>query len=790
MQTMQTKQTRRSGRGAGGRTGIALVPAILIVAGLAVFTVALLSAVLSGSRTVVHQNEEYQVSSAVESVAALAAENLWSEYVAQQGGAAGDIESFRVFLSGRAIEDAGEGGLPRAAEGKDLLPDLALPEQEGHPRFNHVNLDAVRLVRRDVEDATQLFLTVSASTTRGEGLVNPVLNRAVQQVYTVEPADFPGFEYALLANNVNCIFCHARIDNAERWWSQSPDERFARVKVGTLESLMLRHNMDGAAAAINDFDADSYIAGALYVRGLAATSDGSPISNWNALSFKNHPFDEEGNILPPGSFGLDTVPFSPAPNPPVPFENLYLDYALGYADQVDGYLPNHFPPPFTDDGGVDPLTGEFDSAAAGNKRIDDSEFLEVAADAQGEITAGIVNVTAPGEVIDTALAYNNAIFQGNTDALRSAETGGQGIQGNVVLTGKPNNPIWIEGKLAIDGDLVIQGVVKGSGSLYVRGNIYVPADLMYADGHTYLPGDAPGHPTGPRTFGIAQDGTKNALALTAGGNILIGDYQRPATVQPNGTRVEPGTLEIVNGNPSDDWNFALAEMALFNRTEWARTQPTLPGANGAVVQNPSYLEGYVPRYYGYGEDSIIPIYNKRGLHFDPATGTWLGFEVATSWDPAYLTYADPNNPSDPILFHPDGTPRAVTSTISHTDGWMDPNVYKLSVEYFESRRPQQTPMQIDGLLYTSNAIFGIVNRNTAYAGMMVMNGSIVAADLGMLVPGLRDPDLHFSNHSPVGKYAIGLQLNYDVRLKHALDINNPLQVQLKRTYWNPTANLL
>ena len=66
----------------------------------------------------------------------------------------------------------------------------------------------------------------------------------------------------------------------------------------------------------------------------------------------------------------------------------------------------------------------------------------------------------------------------------------------------------------------------------------------------------------------------------------------------------------------------------------------------------------------------------------------------------------------------------------------------------------------------------------------------MAADLGMLVPGLKDADSHFPNHSPVGKYAIGLQLNYDERLKNALDIDNPLQVQLKRTYWNPTANLL
>jgi hypothetical protein len=768
------------------RDGIALVPAILIVSGLAVFVVALLSAVLSGSRTVVHQSEDYQVSSSVESVAALAAENLWSDYVAKHGGAAGNIETFRDYLSGRAIENAGAGGLPGPEEGKELLPELALPEEDGHPHFNHVSLDTVRVVRRDVDDTTQLFLTVSASTTRGEGLVNPVLNRAVQQVYTVAPADFPGFEYALLANNVNCVFCHARVDKAKRWWNTSAElaGTFPRVKVGTLESLLLRHNMDGAPA-INDFDADSYLAGTLYSRGIAATSDGNPITNWPGLSFRNHPFDDQGNILE-DAFGLGLAPFSPCPEPAVPLENLYLDYKNDYAAQVDGYLPDTFPSPFPDDGGVDPLTGLFDEAAVGNKKVDESEFLEVAASAMGSVS-GTVNLTEPGEVIDAPADYEAAMSTGNLSGLNMVDSGGQGIRGNVVLTGTKNNPIRIDGSLAIDGDLVIQGYVKGSGSIYVRGNIYVPTDLMYADGKTYLPGDVAGQPTGPRTFGIAEDGTKNALALTAGGNILVGDYLRPASLQPDGSQAEPGKLEIIDGSPTGDWSFPLAEMALFNRAEWAKTQPQLPGAGGPVT-NPGYIPGYVPRYYGFADGTIIPLF-KAG-HFDPDTRSWLGPDVPISWDANLLAYADPSNPADPFLFNADGSPKAVTSTLSSTDGWLDPKVYKLAIEYYEGHRGPKSPMLLDGLMYTNNAIFSIIHRNSAYAGMLLMNGSIVAADLGMLVPGLKDIAGAFPNHSPVGKYAIGLQLNYDVRLKNQLKIKNPLQVQLKRTYWNPTANLL
>jgi hypothetical protein len=764
--------------------GIALVPVILVVSGLAVFTVALLTAVLSGSRTVVRQDEDYRVSSAVESVAALAAEGLWSRYVAEEGGAAGDIDSFRAYLSGQGIEDAGAGGIPAATDGKDLLGELGLLEDEGRRRFNDVGVDAVQIVRRDVGDATQLFLTVSASTSRGEGVVNPVLNRAVQQVYTVEPADFPGFEYALLANNVNCIFCHTRVDNAERWWNASDEAlgTFDRVKVGTLESLIVRHDGDGLTGVVNDHDADSLIAGSLYVRGLAAEADGGAV-DWDGVSLKAHPFDELGKLIE-DAFGLGVGSFSPAGTPPDPLENLYLGYELAYADQVDGYLPDHFPAPFPDDGGLDPSTGTFNASGAGNRRVDDNEFNDLASDAVGAITAGVLNVSAPGEVIDSLSEYATAVSVGNEAALTCAQNG---IQGNVILTGTAENPITITGTLAIDGDLVIQGVVKGSGSIYVRGNVYVPTDLSYADGNAYLPGDAPGSPSGPRTFGIAADGTRNALALTAGGNMMIGDFQRPAAV--GGT--PPGEYEIVTGGSAGKWNFALSEMALFNRAEWAKTQPTLPGAGGTQVQNPGYIEGYVPRYYGYGANSTIPIFNKSAATwFDPTTGTWLGLEAPSGWNTDQLTYARPNDPADPLLYNADGSPRAVTDSIAHSDGWMKAAVYKQALEYFEDARAQNTPMQIDGLLYTNNAIFGIVHRDSAFAGMLVMNGSIVAADVGMLVPGKRDHANAYPNHSPLSRYAIGLQLNYDKRLKKSLTVKNPFQVQLKRTYWNPTANVL
>ena len=785
------------------RRGLAIVPAMLLVSGLAIVALALLTTVLSGKRTTSHQHDDYKLSSAVESLAILAAERLWSGYLANEGGAAGSIQSFRNYLTGLGVDPDVSDGPPAKDQGTDILPLLGLPLTDlGQSRFNDVNVDSLRIVRRDIGEATQVFLTASASTSRGLGIVNPVLNRAVQQVYTVEPEEFAGFDYALLANNVNCIFCHTQVDSVDRWFATDLDAEDApgRVKVGTLESLMLRHDMDNNPYTINDGDMDSCIAGTLYTRGEATLHDFSAITDWGELSFKGYEFDGDGFIIEDDWGFPSIVDLVPATDPPLGMENLYLDYTSDYAQMaaIDGNLPLNFPAPIPDNGGVDPGTGLPDSTGAGNRVIDDFEYDTTAAGADGAITAGILNVTDPSEVLDQPLDMGMAVWFGNTAAIQ------QNVDGNVILTGTLDNPITIDGTVAIDGDLMISGYVKGEGALVVRGNVYIPTDLQYLDGLKYEEGDPPGAPSGPRTFGIAQDGTKNALGLTAGGNMMLGDFQRPSKLQWDWTWRTPGAYETISGNPDtgdpmiDDWSFPLAEASLFNRAEWAKTQPLLPGSVTEATDpnvpwtavNPDYDPDYVPRYYGYREDSIIPIANGGDAYFDPASHAWISsMEVPIGWDTDWLSYADPTDPSDPYLFHPDGSRKAAHETLTPSDGWITDSVYKAAVEYFESGRDWGDSFLIDGLLYTNNSIFAIVNRDERALGTMVLNGALVAADLGVLVPGIRDPWDYLPNNSPLSDFAVGLQLNYDKRVKDMLNVSNPYQVQLKRTLWNPTANI-
>ncbi len=808
------ESTSRNGR--RNRRGLALIPALIVTSMVAMMGLAMLMANLSGARVINFQNDEYTLTSAVESVGILATERLWTDYLADQNGAAGDIASFRSFLDVVGILDSGAGGAPGADEGVDLLVEAGIPgATQQDAEFDNVNVDALRVVRRDEGEATRLYVTVSASTNRGQGIVNPVLNRAIQMVYTIEPEQFEGFQYGVLANNVNCVFCHAQIDSVERYFNTDSESygSFDRIKVGTLESMMIRDGWDGRPE-ISDWDADSFIAGSLYVRGPVTDQDGLPIQVWSDQTLKSFEFDDDGNLVEDGWGELTVADFQPAGDPPQPGENLYLNYPTEHSEMPDGQLPNEFPPPFPDNGGIDPQTGEPDPTGANNRVVDPNEFYAASQTAEGAIVAGVINVTDHDFIIDTVAEYANALFNGNQSALPPSTTG------NVILSGTEQNPIVIDGTVAIEGDVVINGFVKGEGTIIASGNIFVPTDLQYLDGLEYLEGDPPGDPTGPRTFGIAGDGTKNALGLACGGNVLLGDYLKPQVF------LDPGQFDIITGDASGEWNFALAELSLFNRGEWSKTQAVLPGQNEDTsdpsswtvvnpdnhthallpgpgedpqnpatwtMSNPNYDPDWMPRYYNFGPADEIPVYNKGDLWFDPTTATWRGDEeVPLAWDPNSISIWDPTDTSNTALFEGGtGVPVAAISQLTPGGSWLDDYLQKLAIEYFESLHQDDTPMEIDGLLYTNNAIFGIVHRNDRMRGQLRVNGALVCADLGVLTPGRYYPAGQGTSSNPPGSpYKIGLQLNYDRRIKDMLNVTNTNQVVIKRTLWNPTANML
>lgn len=780
-----SRRWRRACAARERRRGSALISALILLSMLTMLGLSMLSSGLSGTRAVTAQADEHRLSSSVESVAALTAQNVWSGYLQAQGGAAGSIESVRDYLDGIGLVDAPGAAAPSGGEGRDWLPRLNLPGNGGAREFADVTVDGVRVLRRDDGETTRLFVTVQATTKRGEGLVGDPLQRAVQIVYSIEPRPFEGFDYGVLANNVSCVFCHTVIDSADRYWNTDPSQHgsFSKVKVGTLETLQLRSDL---RPGVTDWDADTRIAGTLYVRGRATNQNGQLIENWAAQSARPCETTSNGLLVQDDSGDLSWGSFIPAGEPPEAGENLYLRYPTEYENMVDGNLPTAFPPPFPDNGGIDPATGEHTSAGSGNRQCDASEFYASARNAEGSISSGTISVIAPGGNVDTDEEYTQTFVTGTQTSLGSSTTG------NVVLRGTRDNPIVINGTVAIDGDVVVEGYVKGSGTLLVRGNIYVPSDLQYLDGRVVMDGDDPSNPSGPRTFGVAQDGTRNVLGLTCGGNMLIGDYLQPSA------GVSPGPNDIVTGNPDGPWNFTLGQISLFNRSEWARTQERVPGPDSVLdepatwIANPTYQPGYVPRYYQFGEGDVIPIFNLGELRFDPATGGWVGAEVPTAWDDSMLTLLDPADTSNPLLYDPaTGEPRATVLAVTPSEGWLTDELQERAIEQYRSEHESGTPVHIDGLLYTNNAIFGIVNRSDPSQGALEVNGALVCADLGLLAPGKRaTAGTPASARVPGSPYKVGLRVNYDKRTKEMLNVSNPFQVTMKRALWNPTANVL
>jgi len=70
-----------------------------------------------------------------------------------------------------------------------------------------------------------------------------------------------------------------------------------------------------------------------------------------------------------------------------------------------------------------------------------------------------------------------------------------GETGNVVLTGKKDYPIIIEGPVAVTGDFVIKGWISGQGAFYVGRNTYIAAEVRYKNRPSARPTFDYGHET-------------------------------------------------------------------------------------------------------------------------------------------------------------------------------------------------------------------------------------------------------------------------------------------------------
>lgn len=699
----------------------------------------------------------------------IAIERLWNDYVAWRGETTGTWSTYRQYLdsvlnipntedvNGNGVQDPGEYNI-NGRNGWETWP--ASYQTYGYPLLSSpytiqdpesgrtlVTIESIHVVRTDTIASSSLTIRVAANV-EGKRKVG------VQKLY-IGGQPFSGAQFAVLANNISCLLCHADIRSLPLDRNTDPLKynTFDRLKVASLESMLVRQNQ-----------AYSYIAGTLYTRGRVYKENGSQYSAAELASdtlFKAYQFNpSNGKIVQTATGAMVQVPFVNAGTDsnghPLPMANLYLQYPTDEAAQKDGLVPNSFPAPFPDENN--------------NRIVDDDEFETVVNSANGYLTF-LLPPEEVGGSVTAGVAYGvprGSVYSGtglpssSNDALSQLQSSGA-YDGNLILVGTDADPIVIQDRVAVNGDLVIKGPVKGRGQLLVRGNVYVVGDVTYAD--------APGQ------YGQDAEGNENLFSIVAGGSMLMGDYltirgvnhsannnqkypnwsqysihmrdaNRTNTVTISGKTeslkwgyfdpwsVDPGG--IVSGKPGQQFSFTTSELMLFNKMEVER-----------AVADPNY----VPRFYGLRESQPDKVYVYDAADEHSVRYSESGVKLLTN----YLT-----SKGYPLSI----LTRATYHYLNPQGNWISESTLRNIWYADELSRPSAgRPFKFDGLLYSNNAIFQIVRSYTRHysntKGKMQIRGAVIAADLGVFVPE-------------------GFTLSYDERVKYFLGVYDASTLTVKR----------
>lgn len=704
----------------------------------------------------------------------MAVARLWDNYIQSSGNTTRNWASYRYFLNNELdipinedLNFNGEQDPDEVGNGDgefDVYPEgydqrgwalLDTPVELREPDSNRVlaTLEGVYIGRYD--EWSQSNLTITAVASR-DGK-----SKTAVQMLTIGGADMPHTKFAILANNISCILCHAEFKSMpmeEHKGDRSMDGTFDRVKIAALESMLVRKN-----------GAHSNVAGTVYTRGRVYKENGSEFSpsDLENSSFKGYRFsDENGKIFQDSNGNMQQTSLSNADTNEdgelEQFASLYMDYPSELDEQTDGPLPNSFPAPFPDDNE--------------NRHVDDNEFEVIVNSANGRLQFLYADEDDPPGSVTAGVAYGvpeGDLYAGDglpatsNEALTSLSTTGS-YEGNLILVGSEDDPIQINKTVAVDGDLLIKGPVKGEGQLLVRGNTYIMGDVTYAD--------APGE------FGVAEDGTENAFALVSGGSVMMGDYltvrgvnhsektndkypdwrhysihardehrSNNVTIDGKTETLEWGYFdqysvdagEEVPGRPGQQFSFTTSELKLFNNLELEK-----------AIADPNYT----PRFYGLRASQPNNIYMYDAGDEHAVKYNENGVKLLSEY---LIEEGLPLEIMDRAAYH----------YCSPDANWISEDTLRKIWHADEMSRPSTgRDFKFDGLLYSNNSIFAIVRSNTRHnsntKGKMTIRGGVIAADLGVFVPGPGS-----------GR---GLNLFYDPRVERFLQVTDTSVVTLSR----------
>jgi len=674
------------------------------------------------------------------------------------------------------------------------------------------------------------------------------------------------WDFAILTDNIECTFCHLEVYSLEAGYKPGGQLRnfftdpladldgFDRIRVGSIAELTLNGSKHEQA--------DSYIMGTIYtaedsnfVSGDSTIFSPGLQSNTALLDAGTNFGNTFKRLSEWDRSGADFVQDCD-PNNCTAFAQMYTQYPEIDDGQPDGLLQDVFPLPVED--------------ADGNRLIDDDEW-----DA-GLSGGGSVSVRSSGIKDDILSRADTAgiILVKHTENLgdvgttirsfASSEADSDNGGHHAILRGTARSPLNFDGKVYVNGDVVISGRVTGDGMIIARGNVYIAGDITYACD------DGPCDYTKPNTL--------PRFAISAVGNITSAIYgmgtkhkhpsfyTTPAITPVDGTdsffspvsfyksgqerhyRFEIqdfGTVVDENDGDANSASLSSTQMTIFNKHEYERAE-----------DNPNYI----PRFYIFrqGQHDWIHKCHHTGCwkysddknQYTNLWGTDLvtrdldGSELELNGQKLNMGNSKSNRGRDDGILN-----RAVFISMSPKDHWLlgaygvndipfetqfpstscdkdyvkayiDTSLFNLDLvndkqqlgetkktasktisetcydvavarerlramnsevvlkemwrTYLEepgsrdgitNQSVDGDSFRLDGIIYTGNAFFFISPSKSITKGEAVINGSFIAADMGVLVGGnstIRDGSLMHDN--PAEQNARGLRIQYDRRL--------------------------
>ena len=416
--------------------------------------------------------------------------------------------------------------------------------------------------------------------------------------------------FAVLTRNINCAFCHVKINGDTGALSHVRpgwDAKSSCADVGYNERTGTTGGTnctgDGVIAGKNAARGDTRIKGSLL--GLQKFTDDTSTNNLQtSTTSPNMRKNLDGVVIENPDGGTQA---------PVVTEKYDGDKFKGVktAGDLDGDGINNDIP------AVDLAKAKTDSAG---KSISVSSGGLNTPDLYRDIDLSTTTTKGGMYLIPAGSTYSS--IQKKTSLTDTEKSG------TLILIGTKADPITLPENFYFDGDIIVKGYVKGNGNVTASRNVYIAGELLYKD----PPGtNGSGNyndlsPSDADTKAYEEKSSKDSLRLFAGGNAIIGDYT-------NQTDDASYTDVLTDTNKLDN---AFRQPETFFRQQFGLDS----GSNFGIESTPRFFNK------SNGEElSSVKDTNGNIIKYVSITGTAIASSnvVTTSAESAYDYIVKPGN---------------------------------------------------------------------------------------------------------------------------------------------------